>query len=90
MNACLGVFGNLLQVRFSFSVPKLTLDDLGAMVNSLVIDGDALQHALVVGARFRMRGGEVTGCLILVLGIASFELFIRAVDAWAERSLAGE
>ena len=23
MNACLGVFGNLLQVRFSFSVPRL-------------------------------------------------------------------
>ncbi len=90
MNACLGVFGNLLKVRFSFSVPRLTLDDLGAMVNSLVIDGDALQHALVVGARFRMRGSEVTGCLILVLGIASFELFIQAVDAWAERSLAGE
>jgi chemotaxis protein CheC len=90
MNACLGVFGNLLKVRFSFSVPKLTLDDLGAMVNSLVIDGDALQHALVVGARFRLRGSEVTGCLILVLGITSFELFIKSVDAWAERSLAGE
>jgi chemotaxis protein CheC len=90
MNACLGVFGNLLQVRFSFSVPKLTLDDLGEMVNSLVIDGDTLQHALVVGARFRMRASEVTGCLILVLGIASFELFIRAVDDWVERSLAGE
>jgi len=60
------------------------------MVNSLVIDGDALQHALVVGARFRLRGSEVTGCLILVLGITSFELFIKSVDAWAERSLAGE
>jgi chemotaxis protein CheC len=90
MNACLGVFGNLLHVRFSFSVPKLSLDDLGTMMNSLVIDGDPLQHALVVGARFCLRGSEVTGCLILVLGIASFELFIKAVDDWAERSLAGE
>jgi len=90
MNACLGVFGNLLHVRFSFSVPRLSLDDLANMVRSLMIDGDELHHALVVGARFRMRGSEVTGCLILVLGIASFELFVQAVEEWAERSATGQ
>ena len=90
MNACLGVFGNLLRVRFSFSVPRLSLDDLGNMVRSLVVDDDTLHHALVVGARFRMRGSEVTGCLVLVLGIASFELFLQAVENWAERSTAGD
>ena len=87
MNACLGVFGNLLQVRFTFSVPKLSLDDLGFMVQSLVIADNELQHALVVGARFKMRSSEVTGCLILVLGIASFELFLKAVEDWAEKSV---
>ena len=90
MNACLGVFGNLLQVRFTFSVPKLSLDDLSFMVQSLVIANDALQHALVVGARFRIRDSEVTGCLILVLGIASFELFLKAVEEWAEESVASD
>jgi len=48
MNACLGVFGNLLEVRFSFSVPQLSLDDLANMVQSLIVDEDELQHALVV------------------------------------------
>jgi chemotaxis protein CheC len=90
MNACLGVFGNLLHVRFTFSVPKLSLDDLGFMVKSLAIADDALQHAMVVGARFKMRGSEVTGCLVLVLGISSFELFLRAVETWADQSVAGE
>jgi chemotaxis protein CheC len=90
MNACLGVFGNLLQVRFTFSVPKLSLDDLSYMVQSLVIADNALQHALVVGARFRIRDSEVTGCLILVLGIASLELFLKAVEEWAEKSVAGD
>ena len=90
MNACLGVFGNLLKVRFSFSVPKLSLDDLGIMIQSLVIERDSLEHALVIGARFRMRGSEVTGCLILVLGIASYELFINAVESWAERAVTGD
>jgi chemotaxis protein CheC len=89
MNACLGVFGNLLHVRFSFSVPQLSLENLATMIQSLVIDDDELQHALVVGARFRMRGGEVTGCLILVLGISSFQLFVEAVEDWAERSTSG-
>lgn len=89
MNACLGVFGNLLHVRFSFSVPRLSLEDLTSMMKSLIIEEDELQHALVVGARFRMRGSEVTGCLILVLGIASFELFVQAVENWVERSLNG-
>jgi chemotaxis protein CheC len=90
MNACLGVFGNLLHVRFTFSVPKLSLDDLSFMVRSLMIADDALQHAMVVGARFKMRGSEVTGCLVLVLGIASFELFLAAVESWADKALAGE
>ena len=85
MNACLGVFGNLLRVRFSFSVPRISLDDLGLMMKSLTVDDDLLHHALVVGARFRMRGSEVTGCLLLVLGIASLELFLKAVEDWAER-----
>jgi chemotaxis protein CheC len=89
MNACLGVFGNLLHVRFSFSIPRLSLDDLGEMVRSLVVEEDALQHALVVGARFKMQGSEITGCLILVLGIASFSLFLQAVESWADRSVAG-
>ena len=90
MNACLGVFGNLLHVRFTFSVPKLSLDDLGFMVKSLAIADDALQHAMVVGARFKMRGSEVTGCLVLVLGISSFELFLRAVETWADQSMDGD
>ena len=85
MNACLGVFGNLLRVRFSFSVPRISLDDLTLMMKSLTVDDDLLHHALVVGARFRMRGSEVTGCLLLVLGIASLELFLKAVEDWAER-----
>lgn len=90
MNACLGVFGNLLKVRFSFSVPRLSLDDLEGLVSSIAIDRGELQHALVVGARFRVRRSEVTGCLVLVLGITSLELFVAAVEAWAERSLSSQ
>lgn len=88
LNACLGVFGDLLQVRFTFAVPRLHLEALGSMLGSLVIGDDGLRHALLVGARFRVRASEVTGCLVLVLGITSLDLFIRAIEEWAERAAA--
>ena len=86
LNACLGVFGDLLQVRFTFAVPRLHLEALGSMLGSLVIEQDELRHALLVGARFRVRASEVTGCMVLVLGITSLDLFVTAIEEWAERT----
>jgi chemotaxis protein CheC len=85
LNACLGVFGDLLQVRFTFAVPRLHLEALGSMLGSLVIDNNELRHALLVGARFRVKASEVTGCMVLVLGITSLDMFVRAIEEWAER-----
>ncbi len=86
LNACLGVFGDLLQVRFTFAVPRLHLDSLGSMLDSLVIGQDELRHALLVGARFRVRATEVTGCMMMVLGVTSLDRFVRAIEEWAERA----
>jgi chemotaxis protein CheC len=86
LNACLGVFGDLLQVRFTFAVPRLHLETLGSMLNSLVIGRDELRHALLVGTRFQLRASEVTGCMVLVLGVSSLELFVQAIEEWAERA----
>jgi chemotaxis protein CheC len=89
LNACLGVFGDLLHVRFTFAVPRLHLETLHSMLDSLVIGTDELRHALLVGARFRVRASEVTGCMVLVLGVTSLEQFVRAVEDWADRATAG-
>ena len=84
LNACLGVFGDLLHIRFTFAVPRLHLESLGSMLDSLLIEEVELRHALLVGARFRVKGTEVTGCLVLVLGVSSLDLFVRTVEDWAE------
>lgn len=89
LNACLGVFGDLLQVRFTFAVPRLHLDSLKSMLSSLIVEHDELRHALLVGARFRIRASDVNGCLVLVLGITSLERFVAAVDAWAKEAIGG-
>ncbi len=87
LNACLGVFGDLLQVRFSFTVPRLHLEALRELLNSLIIGKDELHHALVVGARFRLLASEVTGCLVVVLGLASLDLLVQSAENWAEASV---
>lgn len=89
LNACLGVFGDLLQVRFTFAVPRLQLDSLGSMLTSLLVERDEICHALVIGTRFSIRESDVTGCMVLVLGVTSLQNFTAAVDAWAERALSG-
>jgi chemotaxis protein CheC len=90
LNACLGVFGDLLQVRFTFAVPRLQLESLGSMLASLLVGRDEIQHALLVGTRFTVRASDVTGCMILVLGVTSMEKFVAAVEVWAERSMDGD
>ena len=89
LNACLGVFGDLLQVRFTFSVPRLQLETLGSMLASLMVGQDEIRHALLIGTRFNVRASDVTGCLVMVLGVTSLQKFVTAVEAWAERSVAG-
>jgi chemotaxis protein CheC len=82
LNACLGMFGNLLKVQVSFAVPHVTLEGLEAVVESVVIEREGLRYALVVHAGFRLKGGSVTGYLIIVLSVASIDRLLRAVDAW--------
>jgi chemotaxis protein CheC len=82
LNACLGTFGNILQVQVSFSVPHLNLDTLHAVMQSLLVNREGLRYALVVHAGFRLRDAAVTGYLVIVLSVASLDRLIRAVEAW--------
>ena len=82
LNACLGVFGNLLKVQVSFSVPHVTLEGLESVLQSVIVEREGLRYALVVHAGFRMKGSSVNGYLIIVLSVASVARLMRAVDAW--------
>jgi chemotaxis protein CheC len=82
LNACLGTFGNLLKIQVSFSVPHLTLEKLDAMVGSVAIGHQGLRYALIVHAAFRLKNSSLTGYLVIVLGVASIDRLIRAVEDW--------
>jgi chemotaxis protein CheC len=84
LNACLGTFGNLLQVQVSFSVPRLNLETLSDVLKSLLVGREGLRYALVVHAGFRLRDTELTGYLVIVLSVASLDRLIRAVEQWEQ------
>lgn len=85
LNACLGTFGNILQVQVTFSVPHLNLDTLHEVMKSLLVNREGLRYALVVHAGFKLRDAEVTGYLVIVLSVASLDRLLRAVEDWERR-----
>ncbi len=84
LNACLGMFGNLLQVTVSFSVPRVHQEDLESLLSSLVIGGEELCYALVVRMDFHLSESAVAGYLIIVLGVTSLERLMQAIEGWAD------
>jgi chemotaxis protein CheC len=80
LNACLGLFGDLLQVRVSFSVPRLHLDTLAQLIESICVDQADLQYGLVIHTNFRLRDDAVSGYLVIVLGVASLDQLIQALE----------
>jgi chemotaxis protein CheC len=85
LNACLGMFGNLLQVRFSFSVPGLHLETLDQLLESVISDKGAMHYALVISTAFQVRESAVSGYLVIVLTVASLDRLIQEVEAWELR-----
>ncbi len=85
LNACLGMFGNVLQVRVSFSVPNLHLESLDELINSVKKERQGLSYAIIVYTSFRIRESSVTGYLVLVLSIVSLQRLIEEIEHWEER-----
>jgi len=84
LNACLGVFGNVLHVQVGFSVPRLRLDNIDQLVQWLNSDRGELRYALVIFTKFQVRYSEVNGYLVLVLNMTSFDRLVNEIDHWIE------
>ena len=85
LNACLGTFGNLLQMQIGFSVPSINVATVKSVIDSLDAAQDGFRYALVVTAGFRLRGAEVTGYVVIVLSVQSLNRLLGAVDEWERR-----
>ena len=85
LNACLGTFGNLLDLPIGFSVPEINVATVKSVIDSLTLAGDGFRYALVVTAGFRLRDAEVTGYIVIVLSVQSLNRLLLAVESWERR-----
>jgi chemotaxis protein CheC len=76
------MFGNLLNVHVTFSVPRLHLETLDDLISSITTNKGEMRYALVVYTAFQIRDSSVKGFLVIVLSVASLDRLIQEVDAW--------
>jgi chemotaxis protein CheC len=80
LNSCLGMFGNILKIQITFSVPQLQLETLDKLIRTLTIDNNELSYALMVTMEFHLRDKSVSGYLVLVLGVTSLDRFLEEIE----------
>ena len=82
LNACIGTFGNMLEVPVSFSVPDVDVTNITNVIDRMMETGNAFRYALVVTAGFRLRESAVTGYVVIVLTVQSLKRLLDALDRW--------
>jgi chemotaxis protein CheC len=87
LNACLGVFGNLLQVQVTFSVPRLHIESVDGVMHSISVRDQELRFALMVHTRFQLRDTDVSGYMVIILGMTSFTRLLEELEKWERRQL---
>jgi chemotaxis protein CheC len=85
LNACIGTFGNMLEVPVSFSVPEVDVTSVNLVIDRMLESGDAFRYALIVTAGFRLRDSAVTGYVVIVLTVQSLKRLLDALETWEKR-----
>jgi len=87
LNACLGAFGNLLKIQVSFTVPSLQIESVQKVISSITVADRGLEYALVIHTHFHMRVNDVSGYLVIILGVTSLETLLLELRKWEAREL---
>lgn len=82
LNACIGTFGNMLEVPVSFSVPDVDVTSMTNVIDRMLQTGDGFRYALIITAGFRLRDSAVTGYVVIVLTVQSLKRLLDALDRW--------
>lgn len=77
LNAYIGSFGNLLQFKIGFSLPRLILDPISVTIASLVKQDD--YYSLVVRTEFHVMESSVAGYVALILGTDSLNEMLKVL-----------
>ena len=86
LNACLGVFGNLLKVPIAFAVPHLQVAGVTAVLDGIGRENPQdLDYGLMIHTRFLVKTNNFSGYMVIVLGVNSLERLLEELKKWEER-----
>ncbi|GAB4263912.1 MAG: chemotaxis protein CheC [Candidatus Promineifilaceae bacterium] len=81
LNATMSAFGDILEKRITFSVPKIHLNALDSLIHSMTIDNHELQEAMIAYTLFKIETVNFAGYLVVIMSVTSLEKLITALDA---------
>lgn len=88
LNACLGAFANLLHVQLSFTVPRLNVQTIRRVLQVVGNEtGEEFDYGLMIHTRFYVKADDVTGYLVIILGIASLDRLLNELETWEKRQM---
>jgi chemotaxis protein CheC len=85
LQGSMGICGNTLHIHVTFSVPSLALESVDDLLHSVTIEDSELQFALLVQTRFELLKSQLSGYLVVVLGVTSFTKLLEGLDEWESR-----
>jgi chemotaxis protein CheC len=80
LNACLGSFGNLMEMNIKFTVPQVQVNGVQDMLKSMRIAEERLTYAMMVRTRFDIRASNVSGFLVVLLGVTYLERLLKSLE----------
>lgn len=83
LNACLGSFGNLMEMNIKFTVPQVQVDEVQEILKSMRIAEERLTYAMMVRTRFDIRASDVSGFLVILLGVTYMESLLKSLEKWS-------
>lgn len=86
LNACLGVFGNVLKVQVTFAVPRMHVQSIRRVLASVEDEiQERVSYGLMIHTRFHIRDANVSGFLVIILGVTSLDRLLHELAAWEQR-----
>lgn len=80
LNAFVGSFGNLLNVRVTFAVPRLRVEAVNDLLSTLAIGQEEIRFVLLVQTHFMILDGQVEGFVALIMGVESMDKLFVAME----------
>lgn len=90
LNSYLSILSNLLQIQIAFTIPCLQINLLSTLIESLICGKNELRYGLVIPTTFRLYDKSINANLILVSGVVSLHILIKAIETWADMANASQ